>query len=362
MRKDDFDTHENANNSVSRRQLLILGLELKGNSGRISHMKSTKSKSQIGIAVEVENMEIHPGDTVYNDMPKFVFDPSTGTSTPSILKKAQIYMICSRNRLRLEPCSFPYPIVCNTKIGGKILEAISESKQREHKFLFDIGASLTPFKNDQLEIPSVTTRAPFSNFYFTSGDYELQTPLVTTSAYMDVPSTKIFDLKVEYIGQSQIKSKSCNTIERLKGHSSYQKILSNLSVNEPNREIVLIFIELKLSPMGISTMLNDVKEQFKKMKLAYETPTNIDHLVTLTEACLINYFKPDYNADYKKELTQKVNAIEHYGSINVTNFLFGLDSKFYKTEIYSPSVPATDVHTLNYDFTTKSIGQRLLQW
>lgn len=108
------------------------------------------------------------------------------------------------------------------------------------------------------------------------------------------------EYEILYIGQAYGADGRRTAIERLSSHSTLQKILSEANLNYPTKHIFILLME-------ISETLNLLFDGKAKKYMVNEETTN-DHLkkvicdlpkekqvINITEAALINYFKPIYN-------------------------------------------------------------------
>lgn len=118
-------------------------------------------------------------------------------------------------------------------------------------------------------------------------------------------STESLDCKILYVGQSYGKKGNRDALKRLKSHETLQKAMADISYEDINSEIAITLWEF--TPRLIASMdgINDflVSEQEDKQhfdKVLSAPPIVVDNqIINITEAALINYFKPKYNSDYK---------------------------------------------------------------
>lgn len=105
-----------------------------------------------------------------------------------------------------------------------------------------------------------------------------------------------------YVGQGV---KDC-AIDRLKKHSTFQKILANNHDNSNDKDILVVTFSMlekrffdTITPIENSNnTINDINDFASKLDL-----------INVTEAILINYFKPKYNIDFKNSI---VPSEKHY--------------------------------------------------
>lgn len=110
--------------------------------------------------------------------------------------------------------------------------------------------------------------------------------------------------KLLYIGQSFGKKTSRTSAERLSNHATLQKILADNQSFGGDDEIQLYLMNFKmnhilqLSGMDKQTNMDSTANKFFDTMNDYNQRMCID----LVEACLINYFKPQYNTQYKNKI------------------------------------------------------------
>ena len=105
--------------------------------------------------------------------------------------------------------------------------------------------------------------------------------------------------KVLYIGQSYGKRGERSAIKRLSSHETLQKILINTQKDYPEYEVQILLLEMaywlgesiKPSAEALSTTEEDTNHVEKVLSNLHQE----QQVINITEAALINYFKPQYN-------------------------------------------------------------------
>lgn len=108
---------------------------------------------------------------------------------------------------------------------------------------------------------------------------------------------------VLYIGQSYGKDGNRLAQDRLKSHSTLQKVLADFNYKYPDKRIYIFLLEinpiLNTTMDGISkTYSTDEVEEQLHFDNIFENPLKMNQIVNITEAALINYFKPGYNINF----------------------------------------------------------------
>ena len=118
-------------------------------------------------------------------------------------------------------------------------------------------------------------------------------------------STEQLECEVLYVGQSYGTKGDRDSLIRLKSHETLQKVMADILYEDINSEIAITLWEftprLLTSLDGRNDFLvtdEEDKQHFKKVLSA--PPLILDNqIINVTEAALINYFKPKYNDKFK---------------------------------------------------------------
>ncbi|PGX12076.1 YecA family protein [Bacillus sp. AFS033286] len=114
------------------------------------------------------------------------------------------------------------------------------------------------------------------------------------------------DTEVVYVGQSYGKDGKRDAIQRLAAHSTLQKILADTT--NDNIEFQIAITLWDFTPQLIASMdgrsksyIKSEKENLAHIEKVWTAPPLIldSHIINVTEAALINYFKPKYNEMFK---------------------------------------------------------------
>lgn len=111
------------------------------------------------------------------------------------------------------------------------------------------------------------------------------------------------EFEVLYIGQAYGQYGERTAFTRLSAHSTLQKILTDCQTKYSDKHIYIILLEftpiLNMTFDGLSkqyTMSEDVSDQHMN-----DVITNLpeeQQIINITEAAIINYFKPEYNVNF----------------------------------------------------------------
>lgn len=121
-----------------------------------------------------------------------------------------------------------------------------------------------------------------------------------------------YDIEVLYIGQAQGREANRGAIERLKSHETLQKILIDCHTKFTDKRIFIMlfkFSEQQIMLMNgwedefLSSKEEDERHHRQLVNDAIDLTLNTNkdrerQVINITEAALINYFKPPYNCNF----------------------------------------------------------------
>ncbi|EJQ72400.1 YecA family protein [Bacillus toyonensis] len=114
------------------------------------------------------------------------------------------------------------------------------------------------------------------------------------------------DTEVVYVGQSYGKDGSRDALQRLASHSTLQKILADTSSEGIELEVAITLWDF--TPQLLTSIdgrskdfIKSEKENSAHIEKVWSAPPLLldSHIINVTEAALINYFKPKYNEMFK---------------------------------------------------------------
>ena len=119
------------------------------------------------------------------------------------------------------------------------------------------------------------------------------------------------EFEVLYIGQAYGKDGNRTAFDRLEQHATLQKILTEYRNDHPDKHIYILLLEIQkqlaMSFDGRSKeYMKTEEESDKHMKQVCCNLPEEDQVINITEAALINYFKPEYN----------INSVDNFPNEN----------------------------------------------
>jgi hypothetical protein len=214
----------------------------------------------------------------------------------------------------------------------------------------------------QLLIETDKPKKTLNIFY--SKDRESGIGLRVLYAYIQFADTPL-DTEVLYIGQSYGTGGSRTALDRLGSHSTLQKILSEMSFSEEIRDISLSLWEftprLFASFDGISKKYEKNKdEDTAHMKQILREEQQYNQIINITEAALINYFKPVYNDKFKNNFPLIThNGYKYYYDLDYNSVLVEIDQETINGKVYSPYRSYTWFHDIKYGLHPENIRKSM---
>jgi hypothetical protein len=259
-----------------------------------------------------------------------------------------IYMICKRPRLSLKntaPKVTGESVIVNLeyRLAGTLYSSDSQIP-RSHFTEEEVDFRVSPYPHRELLS------------YDKSGKH-LGTMLLANVAqlFIGLPA-EVRDLKVLYVGKG-VASKAKG---RLQNHSTLQKILAQVTSNEPDDEVFILLYAFDrpeksmfklVSPGGEPEVsMEAVVNNISRMR-AYKP--NLDAQVAVIEAALINYFQTDkYNTHYIHGFpSPKLAILKDIYQADFAGLIVEIDNEnIVYQRIYSDKVAPHHFHAAKVDF------------
>lgn len=260
-------------------------------------------------------------------------------------KNSHIYLICQRPALLFDTSDFKYE-------GGFITGSV--------KYRIDGDESKIPFK-EEFPLKDHATEIRLSKYphrevqtFNDRGDLVRRLP-ASFLGHKLAWSLSLDDLKnfkVLYVGQS-FASGNRTAFERLRSHSTFQKILADASYEAPDSEIFLVTV--RYDPYGLMTSMDGRDKEAvsddrdsNRFKNILDNPLKKGQQVSLAEAALIRYFQPRYNDKFKKKFPSRdVKVLAECFNLDFSGLIVSLNIEETPFTLFSDVVPAAQHHMSN---------------
>ena len=213
--------------------------------------------------------------------------------TVATLNEAHIYFVCQRPRVRI------------TKANQRDAEGIRLTVEIGEKAGHTTREVTIPGKWLPPDATGAKTYENGAYFTLTKGTDDMtgfMPPEQLLSVSRSLP--ELGQLEVVYIGQAYGDSGERSAIDRLKAHSTLQRVLAELAHTSWWMEpVILLFIYdspqliSKMDGRGSPEIAGD--EDRSHFHSVLDAPLSDAQLVTVAEASLIRYFRPRYNIHFK---------------------------------------------------------------
>ena len=264
-----------------------------------------------------------------------------------VSKNCHIYLICRRPSPYFVKDSLLYE---NNQLTVNVAYKI-EGKEHQYEYkgefpLLDGAVKVVVSDYPHREILT------FDN----SGNVVRRLPASTVS----VKQSRDHDLKkleVLYVGQA-FGNGSRSAHERLKSHSTLQKILAESSYKFPESEVsVLMFsfdpYQLLMSFDGAAKdAIKDEKDKQRFVSIQ-DNPLSLKQQVGLAEAVLIRYFQPQYNDKFKLKFpSPKVKLLQKCFELDFSGLVVEINTEELRFDLFSSSRNTKMHHICNVDILT----------
>ncbi|MGG0747141.1 hypothetical protein ABE088_28060 [Priestia megaterium] len=124
------------------------------------------------------------------------------------------------------------------------------------------------------------------------------------------------DTEIVYIGQAFRENGERLPAEELMSDPTLQKLEADLLREYPEKDLALLLLEFK------SQLLEEIDSEDEDLiqleEITKNPPLELNNqIIGVTEAALINYFKPEYNEKFNNDFPRVEDHGLHYRSVNV---------------------------------------------
>ena len=262
-----------------------------------------------------------------------------------VSRHCHIYLICRRPASFFDPGDFQFD---GQHVGGHLIYKIAGAPKRiEFQIPFQLAddavrVELSPYPHREFHAINA------------SGEVVRYVPAHAISLAGIVREQELQRLEVLYVGQAYAEGNR-TAIDRLKSHSTLQRILADTHYEMPDDEILLLAFEYApyrviSSFDGIDKKAIDDERDTKRFISILENPLSTAQQICLTEAGLIRYFRPRYNVVYKESFPASDQALlnECY-EFDFSALIVEIGTEELQLPLYSASVAASEHHIAQFD-------------
>ncbi|MGY5237992.1 SEC-C metal-binding domain-containing protein [Clostridium tertium] len=166
--------------------------------------------------------------------------------------------------------------------------------------------------------------------------------------------------EILYVGQSYGRNGERDALKRLSSHSTLQRILADTS-SDIESEIVVTLWEFtpKLNTFmngAIENCMTSEKEDLEHFRKVLSAPPLLidNQIINITEAALINYFKPRYNEIFKNNFPDiNHKGYKFYYDYDYNSVCVELDPSCINIEIFSKHIEYSQFDPIIYQLNSE---------
>lgn len=236
-------------------------------------------------------------------------DQELSEEMKEIIKNSHIYCIVDSPRVMIDPQSFKYKIIGDFLFFTLKLKYRINEKIIEKTLVTDI-----PYLLPQGVVKVAISDYPHIGINLLDSKNNI---IYNTTVYDLAYKFQIEDLismKVLYIGKAIGNNTKRNALDRLRNHSTFQKILANRNAYYPDRAVFIgmfQFHQVKqytiIDAWDLSKINDD--EDLNRVFKASKAKISLEEQIAIIEMALIRYFEPEYNNKLKKDLPKQKSKI-----------------------------------------------------
>ncbi|ATX83547.1 MULTISPECIES: hypothetical protein [Bacillus amyloliquefaciens group] len=144
--------------------------------------------------------------------------------------------------------------------------------------------------------------------------------------------------EVLYIGRAYGKNGNRTAFDRLKSHESLQRILADHTYEEVIGDIAIALFEINAKLIGeFIDMTNPSEDLFNlESVLLLKDPIAMNQVINITEAALINFFKPKYNDILKNNFPDKTHtSYKEFFKLRYTSVTVEVDQETLNIRLFT---------------------------
>lgn len=262
-----------------------------------------------------------------------------------ISQNSHIYLICRRPSSYFDSTQFAFD---GNFVSGHVVYKVDGAQKRSRFkmpfFLADDVATveLAPY--------------PHREFHGKSdkGEVLRYVPAMSVSLSGLIEEPALQQLEVLYVGQAFAEGKR-TALDRLRSHSTLQRILAEMHYEMPDDEVLLLAFEYV--PYRVITFfdgidkkaISDDRDQ-ARFKSILDNPLTAAQQICLIEAGLIRYFQPRYNIIYKDSFPASEQAVlNSCYDLDFSALIVEIDTEELDLPLYSPLVAPNVHHVAKFD-------------
>ncbi|MEM5345784.1 hypothetical protein [Paraburkholderia azotifigens] len=267
------------------------------------------------------------------------------------IKDANIYLILKRPRIFIVPQLLR---IENRQIVGELAVQLPHATQQ---FPFAVRGELPE------AVMSVRTAGyPYTKLSLFDADGELLItyPVAYLMRYTAADLGELDNQEVVYVGQAFGTAGERTAVERLSSHSTLQKILADITANEPHMEVLLALYSFSFHRFYLSidgttpALLGDSADDEHRKKIL-ESQFKRSMRISMAEAALIRYFEPKYNKVYTKDFPHnRLKMLKTLYELDIAALVVEASVEDHRMRMFSPKQGPNSHHIAKFDLHDKA--------
>lgn len=297
-------------------------------------------------------LNLHTGGVMTLEASQVHRDAEAPEGFEELIKRCHIYLVCQRPKVSFVPGS--------VKTDGDVvygdIEFIQNGQKCNGSFAFrtkvEEGAS---FKVSEYPHYILIKESPQQEDRIFPSEH--------LQSFGKIEPDSLRNYEVLYVGQA-FGDGSRNAFDRLKSHSTLQKILAEKYQNEPNQQVQLFLFEymdyfIHSAFDGRSKSEKSHDEDLKHWVDAHSNYIPKAKQISLAEASLIRYFQPRYNIIFRNNFpATKQKLLEECYELDFSMLSVEIDTEDLKSNLFSDQQGPGCHHIVTFDLHDPKIRRR----
>lgn len=306
-------------------------------------------------------IEFPAGDFIFLS-PRALHD-ELSVESAEIAKKCHIYAILEKPKFLFKKDSVTFLGTKNANNSlyayfSFILEYRVNNQLQQETFTIDEST-------EGLSVPEGTTSVilgdyPYDTLKFINDNEETLFTLHASYLAFFLNTPTLSQYKVLYIGQAFGNEQGKRSaIDRLKSHSTLQKILADCLASKPASEIQIGIFQFDRAKLLTAmdgrdkSVISDIRDT-KRLFNVIDARISLKSEIAIIEAALIRYFKPEYNIKLKEDLpSQTSKTLQDCYKYDISAIAVNLVTRFEQynmdVQLYSDFAPKKTWHLVQIE-------------
>ncbi|WP_138920268.1 hypothetical protein [Acinetobacter sp. P8-3-8] len=168
----------------------------------------------------------------------------------------------------------------------------------------------------------------------------------------------LIEYKVLYVGQAFGNAANRNSMDRIRNHSTLQKILAESNATKPDRNVLIGMFEFGNAHFVTASNPNDESaisglEDYQRTMNTLNWKIPLKQQISIIEAAIIRFFEPEYNISLKDNLPSKNSkTLAECYKYEISNIVVNVATMFdnfwgIRNLLYSEKVPKNSWHVIS---------------